>query len=227
MHVHAGSTAPAFRASDALFGSLQAVLVDLIERQLQGEQAHWNVVGKNFRDLHLQLDEIVDAAPGLSDQIAERMRALRATPNGRSATVARHTSLAPLPDRELDTATVVDLIGERLLATSRTLRAVHDHVDREDPTTGDILHQIIEQLEKFGWRYAPKTGHPARTRPSRENRAGTRPPAGRSLVPPTPEERCSARIRRSPAVPQSWRVGSLPIPTSCGFAGTADATHHR
>ena len=33
--------------------------MDLIELSLQGKQAHWNVDGHNFRDLHLQLDEIV------------------------------------------------------------------------------------------------------------------------------------------------------------------------
>jgi starvation-inducible DNA-binding protein len=35
-----------------------------------------------FRDLHLQLDEIVDAARQASDTIAERMRALNAVPDG-------------------------------------------------------------------------------------------------------------------------------------------------
>lgn len=38
--------------------------VDLIELYLQGKQALWDVVGKNFRDTHLILDEIVEAARG-------------------------------------------------------------------------------------------------------------------------------------------------------------------
>jgi hypothetical protein len=42
--------------------SLQAVLVDLIELHLQGKQAHWNLVGTNFGDLHLQRDAVVDTA---------------------------------------------------------------------------------------------------------------------------------------------------------------------
>ena len=51
-----------FAASPELSANLQRVLVDLIELHLQGKQAHWNVVGSNFRDLHLQLDELVDFA---------------------------------------------------------------------------------------------------------------------------------------------------------------------
>ena len=75
-------------ASDKLAANMQKVLVDLIDLHLQGKQAHWNILGTNFRDLHLQLDEIVDAAREFADDTAERMRALYAVPDGRSATVA-------------------------------------------------------------------------------------------------------------------------------------------
>lgn len=61
------------------------------------------------RDLHLQLDEIIEAAREFSDQIAERMRGLWATPDGRTATVAARTSLTPLTDGELDNTTVVKI----------------------------------------------------------------------------------------------------------------------
>src|ERR1700684_3552541 len=63
-------------ASPSLADHLQRVLVDLIELHLLGKQAHWNVVGTNFRDLHLQVDELVDFAREASDTIARRMRAL-------------------------------------------------------------------------------------------------------------------------------------------------------
>ncbi len=86
-----------FHASPELAASLQRVLVDLIELHLQGKQAHWNVVGTNFRDLHLQLDELVDFAREASDTIAERMRALDAVPDGRSDTVAATTSVPQIP----------------------------------------------------------------------------------------------------------------------------------
>jgi starvation-inducible DNA-binding protein len=150
-HATKHSSHTAFRASEQLAGHLQQLSVDLIELHLQGKQAHWNVVGKNFRDLHLQLDEIVDAARAFSDEVAERMRALYVTPDGRSATVAHQTSLAPFPANEVDTATTVDLVTAALYAVAETARRIHDDVDREDPTTADLLHSIITRIEQLAW----------------------------------------------------------------------------
>ncbi|GAB7302168.1 DNA protection during starvation protein 2 [Clavibacter michiganensis subsp. michiganensis] len=140
-----------FTASEQLHESMQKVLVDLIELHIQGKQAHWNVVGKNFRDLHLQLDEIIDSAREFSDDLAERMRALHATPDGRSDTVAETTTLPEYPQGEVDTAETVDLVTQRLEAAVHTMREVHDDVDEEDPTTADLLHGFITALEQYAW----------------------------------------------------------------------------
>ena len=140
-----------FVGSSGLADRLQRVLVDLIELHLQGKQAHWNVVGPNFRDLHLQLDEIVDVAREASDTIAERMRALHATPDGRSDIVAAATTLPAFPAGEQTTAHVARAVTARLNVAAATLRAVHDDVDAEDPSSADLLHAIVEDLEKQAW----------------------------------------------------------------------------
>lgn len=140
-----------FEASDGLITSLQRVLVDLIELAQQGKQAHWNVVGHNFRDLHLQLDEIVEEAREHSDTIAERMRALHGVPDGRTTTVAQMTTLERYPAGEVLTTDTVNLITNRLDAVAATVRDVHDGVDEEDPTTADLLHSLLEDLEKLSW----------------------------------------------------------------------------
>ena len=142
---------PAFVPSPAFAAQTQRLLVDMTELSLQGKQLHWNVVGKNFRDMHLALDEVVDAARAFTDQIAERMRALYITPDARTGTVAEDTSLAPLPATEVDTATCVDLVVASLYATAKTARDIHDDVDSEDPTTADLIHSILDRLEQLAW----------------------------------------------------------------------------
>lgn len=142
---------PSFRASERLGAHLQQLLVDLTDLHLVGKQAHWNVVGRNFRDLHLALDEVVDAAREFTDTIAERMRAVYVAPDGRAQTVAAQTSIAPFPAGEVDTTDTVDLVVQALYAVTGTARRIHDDVDAEDPTSADILHTVLERLEQLAW----------------------------------------------------------------------------
>ena len=134
------------KASPTLTTNLQAVLVDLIELHVQGKQAHWNIVGTNFRDLHLQLDEIIDAARAFADDLAERMRALHALPDGRSSTVSKSTSLAEFPAGLINTKDAIERIVAALEAAVGTMRKVHDEVDEEDPTYGGPAARVHRQV---------------------------------------------------------------------------------
>jgi starvation-inducible DNA-binding protein len=147
-----------FHAPANLLEDLQVVLVDLIELHLQGKQAHWNLVGTNFRDLHLQLDSIVDTAREASDTIAERMLALDALPDGRSDTVVAKTSVPAIPAGLLGVTEVVEMITNRIYAVVGTMRTVHDDVDAADSSTADLLHAIIHDLEKQAWLLKSESG---------------------------------------------------------------------
>lgn len=149
-----------FHASEQLGQSLQRVLVDLVDLQIQGKQAHWNVVGKNFRDTHLQLDEIIEASRLFADTVAERMRALHALPDGRSDVVAETTTLPECPHGEIATRDAIDLMTERLDDVATTCREVHDQVDEEDPTSADILHTILERIEQLSWMVSAENRTP-------------------------------------------------------------------
>ena len=145
------TTGGGFTASASLGEDLQQILVDLIALQLQAKQAHWNVVGRNFRDLHLQLDEITDVSRGAADTIAERMRSIGKVADGRAPTVTGTASLTPLPAGELGTTMMVDLITDSMRTVVAGIRRVHDGVDHEDPSTSDLLHGIVAELEKQAW----------------------------------------------------------------------------
>ncbi|WP_394216206.1 Dps family protein [Brachybacterium vulturis] len=149
-----------FLAPAALAKNLQAVLVDLTALHLVGKQAHWNIVGPNFRDLHLNLDEVVDIARASADDIAERMRALHATPDARPAVVAEQTALPEFPQGEVHTHDAIDHITTAIETTVGTMRTVHDEVDEADPTSADILHGILEKLEQQAWFLSAETRTP-------------------------------------------------------------------
>lgn len=140
-----------FTASAALSDNLQRVLTDLIALELVGKQIHWNVVGPNFRDLHLNLDEVVDIAREGSDELAERMRAINVYPDARPSTVAAQTSVPQAPEGGVITSDAVDYIVSAINAVTTTLRDIHDSVDEADPSSSGILEDYTQRLEQQSW----------------------------------------------------------------------------
>jgi starvation-inducible DNA-binding protein len=109
----------------AVAGELQGMLVDLIDLALIGKQAHWNVEGRWFRSLHLDLDELVDDWRTLGDEVAERAVAIGAAPDGRAETVAGSTEIEPLPTGALGDHAIVEAMASRPAdVTARTRRRI-------------------------------------------------------------------------------------------------------
>ena len=140
-----------YTASAALSDNLQRVLTDLIALELVGKQIHWNIVGPNFRDVHLNLDEV-----------AERMRAINAVPDGRPATVSAATTVPAAPEGEILTSEGVAYIVSAIEAVVATLRGVDEDVDSEDPTSSGIVEDLIGKLEQQAWFLSAEVRKPVR-----------------------------------------------------------------
>ena len=151
-----------FTASAALRDSFQRVLVNLIALELVGKQIHWNIVGPNFRDVHLNLDEVVAIAREGSDEVAERMRAINAVPDGRPATVSAATTVPAAPEGEILTSEGVAYIVSAIEAVVATLRGVDEDVDSEDPTSSGIVEDLIGKLEQQAWFLSAEVRKPVR-----------------------------------------------------------------
>jgi starvation-inducible DNA-binding protein len=133
---------------------LQDSLVDLIDLHLLAKQAHWNLTGRNFRSIHLQLDEVVDLAREHADTVAERAVAIGQNPDGRARTVADHTKVHQLesgwlPDDKV-IAAVTDMLGEM----SGRFRERIEITDESDLVTQDILIAVAQDLDQQHWMFA-------------------------------------------------------------------------
>jgi starvation-inducible DNA-binding protein len=151
-------TSPLGDAERASTGAiLQATLVDLIDLSLVAKQAHWNVVGPNFRSAHLQLDELVAAARQFVDDVAERANAIGISPNGKTKTVLESSGIPEYPDNwqsvEKTVAAIVSILGELI----KRLRARIDETDKSDLVTQDLLIEISQELEKQHWMWQAQT----------------------------------------------------------------------
>jgi starvation-inducible DNA-binding protein len=136
---------------------LQATVVDLIDLSLVAKQAHWNVVGSNFRSVHLQLDELVSAARQYTDEAAERANAIGISPNGKARTVVESSGIPDYPENwqsaEATIANIVEILGTVIARLRERIEAA----EKSDLVTQDLLIEITAELEKQHWMWQAQT----------------------------------------------------------------------
>lgn len=134
-------------------------IADLLQKQLSTyndlhltlKHVHWNVVGPNFIGVHEMIDPQVELVRGFADDVAERIAALGASPQG--------TPGAILKDRVWDDYSVgrdtvqahlaaLDLVYDGVVADIRKAIATLDDLDL---VSQDLLIGQAGQLEKFQW----------------------------------------------------------------------------
>lgn len=137
--------------TDKVAGCLKQQLIHLIDLALQLKQAHWCVVGKDFRAVHLQLDEIIVDVRNASDEVAERLSTLGVAPDGRSKTVAAASKLSQLSNEFVDASGTVTSVADQLQTTIDGLRESIGKLGDLDPVSEDLLISISASLEKHLW----------------------------------------------------------------------------
>lgn len=130
---------------------LQGALVDLLDLSLLTKQAHWNVIGHNFRSLHLQLDKIVSSARKHADTVAERAVALGCNPDGRASTLASASEVPQLETGYINDGKVVAAMTDILGSIVRRMRERIEAAEKPDLVTQDLLIEITQDLEKHHW----------------------------------------------------------------------------
>ena len=139
------------RSAATTAGALQDTLIELIDLSLAAKQAHWNVIGPNFKPLHEFLDELTEAYRGWYDDVAERLAAIGVSPDGRIATVAARSTIPPLPEGQLADTLLVGLVHDRVSTVARRIRGRMEEIGDEDLVSQDLLIGIVHGLEKQGW----------------------------------------------------------------------------
>ncbi|HEX5013853.1 MAG TPA: DNA starvation/stationary phase protection protein [Candidatus Limnocylindrales bacterium] len=129
---------------------LQHSLVELIDLGLHAKQAHWNVVGPNFRSLHAQFDEITDMARLKADAIAERLAALQVSPDGTLAAVSE-SPFEPFPVGWLSGPTAVKEVLARIDHVSQANLIRIKEIRGIDHVAETILIDLVGELDKAAW----------------------------------------------------------------------------
>ena len=130
---------------------LQGTLTTLLDLALNLKQAHWNVVGPNFRSVHLQLDEIIVTVRAATDEIAERIVTIGVAPDGRAKTISSETMLDDFPTGFHQVPETVAQVGDQMKAAIDQIRQAIKKMGDLDPISEDLLIATSSQMEKHLW----------------------------------------------------------------------------
>jgi starvation-inducible DNA-binding protein len=130
---------------------LQLTLVELIALSLMAKQLHWNIAGPGFRDLHLQLDELVDEWRELSDVVAERAVAIGVAADGRAPTVVAQSELEPVEPGPTSVPDAIHQLTHRVAEVDERARKRCEQLGEVDLASQDVLIEVTRALEKQLW----------------------------------------------------------------------------
>lgn len=127
-------------------------LADSLDLYHQAKEAHWNVKGPSFIDLHELFDSVASHAVEWSDDIAERAVQLGALAEGTTQAVAKRTSLPEYDSTLTDGMGHVDKLSTAIAAFGAHVRKAIETADKAgDRDTADLFTVISRGADKDLW----------------------------------------------------------------------------
>jgi starvation-inducible DNA-binding protein len=137
---------------EAIVALLQDRLIETIDLGLQIKQAHWNVKGPHFIELHKLFDEFYDEVEEYVDLTAERITALGGTALGTIQAVSGRSRLPSYPLMIVDGMAHVDALATSFAAFGKATREAIDRSnDLGDADTADIFTEVSRGIDKDLW----------------------------------------------------------------------------
>lgn len=131
---------------------LQARLSDALDLEAQTKQAHWNVKGPHFLQLHQLFDSVHDEIEQFVDLLAERITTLGHVADGRVTTTASATTLYGYPIEATGGEAHLKALAGSLGAFGKAVReAIAQAETIGDADTADLFTQISRETDKQLW----------------------------------------------------------------------------
>ena len=131
---------------------LNARLADALDLYTQLKQAHWNVKGSNFIELHQLYDAVAAQLLEHLDAIAERATALGGLALGTARIAAQASGLDEYPLDAVAGPDTLRVISDRLSTVGSSIRASIDTaLELGDQGTADLFIEISRTIDKQLW----------------------------------------------------------------------------
>lgn len=131
---------------------LQPRLSDALDLGMQAKQAHWNVKGPQFAQLHALFDQVYDHAGAHADEFAERIVQLGGQAAGTVQSVAKETSLPVYPLDATSGPAHLRALATSMAAFGASVRAAIDEAAKlGDADTADLFTEVSRGSDKDLW----------------------------------------------------------------------------
>jgi starvation-inducible DNA-binding protein len=131
---------------------LNARLADSFDLYSQLKQAHWNVKGSDFIQLHELYDSVAESVLEFVDLIAERATSLGGLALGTARMAAAATSLDEYPLDAVAGTETVEVVADRLAAFGASVRdAIDASAELGDQDTADVFTEVSRAIDKHLW----------------------------------------------------------------------------
>jgi starvation-inducible DNA-binding protein len=131
---------------------LNQLLADLTDLYSQTKQAHWNVRGSLFFQLHKLFDELAGSVEGHIDPLAERITTLGGIANGTVRQAAARSSLPEFPTAGPNELGYVTALIDRYAHSATAVRqGIDDTAALGDADSADLLTALSRDLDKALW----------------------------------------------------------------------------
>ena len=139
-------------AREQLIELLNARLADTFDLYSQVKQAHWNVKGSDFIQLHELYDLVAADVIEYVDTIAERATALGGLALGTARMAAKASTLDEYPLDAVDGMDTVAAVADRLAAYGALAReGIDKATELEDMDTADLFTDVSRTIDKHLW----------------------------------------------------------------------------
>jgi starvation-inducible DNA-binding protein len=131
---------------------LNRTLAATLDLKTQAKQAHWNVKGSDFLQLHELFDTLSGELEEYVDLVAERVTALGGAPLGTARVAAADSILPEYPFDAVDGPEHVAALADRYAIYAKHVRSAIDQTaDLGDVDTSDLYTEISRTIDKRLW----------------------------------------------------------------------------
>ena len=131
---------------------LNQQMADTFDLFSQAKQAHWNVKGPQFIQLHELYDELAAMLLPHIDTMAERITAIGGTAKGTVRMAANSSRLEDYSDEPVSSMESVRMLAASYATLAKSTREAIDAAEKaKDMDTSDLFIEVSRDLDKSLW----------------------------------------------------------------------------